>query len=252
MINFKKLKFYVLLILAIISVLIFVFPFFGGYNPENYRAMLESFRIPQLLYMGWVALATATTLPISAAMVAGIAYFSFSRAMLYSCIAIVSASIATYYVAKFLGKGFVREDYQIKSKKKIHLFNQLMHEHSRAYAILLSFVYVFPSNLSFMLAGITGIPFLQFIAIVVLGNISTAFAVGLIILGVLNLNVTYVLGGAAFLLAINIIPIVTYYPQMKKLVLLVFNEKAYHRFIEAEKVVVKLEKIEKKIRKRIK
>lgn len=257
MINFKKLRFYALVGLAIASIIIALYPFFGGYSTEYYKAMLESYGIPQIVYLGWVILATATTLPISAAMVAGIAYFSFTEAMLLTCAGVLIGAISTFYVARFLGKEFVQEDYEIKSKTKMHIFNELMHKSSTAYVALLACVYAFPSNLAYMIAAVTGMAFWRMIIIVIIGNLGTVLAVGGIILGVLEYNVAYVLGGAAFLLIVNIVPITMYYEEMKKLVVLVFSRKAYERLEKVEELEKKVEEdvekaekiIEKDVRK---
>jgi uncharacterized membrane protein YdjX (TVP38/TMEM64 family) len=242
MINFKKLKFYTLLLLVIISLTIVIFPFFSGYDPAYYKALLDYFNIPQFIYLGWVILATATTLPISAAMVAGIVYFSFSEAMLLTVMGVLIGTISTFYASRWLGKEFVQEDFNIKGKTKLHIFNELMHKSSFAYVTLLTCVYAFPSNLAYMIAGVTGMSFWQMLVIVIIGNLSTVFAVGVIILGVLNTNISYVLGGAALLLVVNIMPITMYYKEMKKLVVLIFSKKAYQRLEKIEKLEKRLEK----------
>jgi len=240
MIKLKRIRFYIFLILAVLSLVIVVFPFFGNYNVAYYRQLLEYFSIPELVYVGWIILATATTMPISAAMVAGIIFFSFAKAIMLTFFGVIIGAVGTYYLSMILGKGFVEEDYNIKGKTKMHIFNELMHKHSVAYCILLAAVYIFPSNLAYMIAGLTGLSLMQLLSIVFLGNLTTVFATGLILFGIISQNITYFAIGAAALVTINTIPVIFYYKEIKKLILLVYSRKAYER-------LVKIEKIEKKI-----
>jgi len=244
MIDIKRIRFHIFLILAVISLVIAIFPFFGNYNVAYYRQLLDFFSIPELVYVGWIILATATTMPISAAMVAGIIFFSFAKAMVLTVFGVIIGAVGTYYLSIILGKGFVEEDYNIKGKTKMHIFNELMHEHSVAYCILLAAVYIFPSNLAYMIAGLTGLSLMQLLLIVFLGNITTVFATGLILFGLINSNMTHSIIGFVLLIIINIIPVIFYYKEMKKLILLFYNRKAYER-------LVKIEKIEKEIAKDI-
>ncbi|MCX8158989.1 MAG: VTT domain-containing protein [Candidatus Pacearchaeota archaeon] len=252
MINFKKLKFYTFLLLAFLSLIVVVYPFFRGYDVIYYKNLLEYFNIPELIYLGWIVLATATTMPISAPMVAGIIYFSFDKALLLTFVGIITGAIGVFYISKYLGKDFVKENYGIKSKTKIHLFNELMHKHSLAYVVLITCVYAFPSNLAYMIAGVTETSLLKLVIIVLIGHVGTAFAVGALVFGGLNSNITYILIGVAYLALINIIPIGLYHKEMKKLVLLIYNKKAYERFVKMEKLEKKIEKEVEKTEKKIK
>jgi uncharacterized membrane protein YdjX (TVP38/TMEM64 family) len=252
MIDLKKLKFIVLAVLAVISLTLFVVPTIFGLDVEVFRGVLETYGVPQLIYVAWIILATVTTLPVSAAMIAGIIYFSFVDAMILTCVGMLIGAIGTFYVSRWLGKDFVKVDYKIKGRTKLHIFNELVHKHSLAYVVLLAFIYAFPSNLAYMIAGVTEVTLFQLVCIVALGNLGTAFGVGGIILGVLQSNISYIIAGALLLAAINILPLFRYYKEMKKLVLLVFSRKAYERFEKLEKAEKKLIKFERKIGKGIK
>lgn len=242
MIDFKKIKFYIFLFLGFASLIVFIIPVMYGFDAAYARSVLESYGIPQLIYVAWMALATATTLPISVVMIAGIIYFSFWRAMIWTFIGILIGTMGLYAISRWLGRDFLMEEANIKGRKKVHLLNQLIHAHSRAYTVLLSFLYPFPSNLGFMIAGASGMGFWEALVIAVLGNLGTAFGVGLIILGAIIPSSLHLAAGIALILLINVIPVILYHRQLKKVVVLVFSEKAYKRLEKAEKFVEKIEK----------
>ena len=251
MIDLKKLKFIVLAVLAVISLTLFIVPTIFGLDVEVFRGVLETYGVPQLIYVAWIILATVTTLPVSAAMIAGIIYFLFVDAMILTCVGMLIGAIGTFYVSRWLGKDFVKVDYKIKGRTKLHIFNELVHKHSLAYVVLLAFIYAFPSNLAYMIAGVTEVTLFQLVCIVALGNLGTAFGVGGIILGVLQNNISYIIAGVLLIAVINIVPLFRYYKEMKKLVLLVFSRKAYERFEKLEKAEKKLIKFEHRVEKEI-
>jgi uncharacterized membrane protein YdjX (TVP38/TMEM64 family) len=237
--NVKKLKFYILVVLAAISILLVLFSSIIGYNPERFKFILETYGVPQLLYILWIILATATTLPISVVMIAGIVYFSFFNAMLYTFIGMLIGAVGTFYASRWLGHDFVRQAAGIKGQGRIHIFNQLIHRHSLAYVVLLAFIYAFPSNLGFMIAGVTDVRLRDVLWITVLGLFTTGLGIGWLILGGLNGSLTYILLGAALLLAVNLIPLVMYWSHLKRIIILAYSEKAYKKFVKTEKTIEK-------------
>ncbi len=220
MVNVKKIKFYVFVTLAAASLAFFLLAVKLGYNSTRYLAAFEGYNVPQLLYIGWIILAVATTLPISAVLFAGILYFSFIWAMIYAFIGILLGAVITFYLARWLGEDYVRDEYKSKDKGKMHALNVLIQKNSKAYVILLAFIYIFPTNLAYMIAGVTNMTLGQVVLITVLGNITTVLGVGMIFIGILNFNLIYIIGGAVILLLVNMLPILWYYKELKKLIVL--------------------------------
>lgn len=212
----KKIKFYIFIFLAVASLGLVLAALLLGYDITHYLTGLEGYKIPQLLYIGWITLAVATTLPISAVLFAGILYFSFKWAMLYAFAGIIIGAVVTFYLARWLGEDYVESEYKSKHKGKMHKLNVLLQESSRAYVVLLAFIYIFPTNLAYMIAGLTDMKLREVVIITVLGNVSTVFGVGLIFLGILGTSFTYIISGAVILLLVNLAPILWYYPEMKK------------------------------------
>ena len=235
--NIKKLKFYILVVLSALSLVLILFSTILGYNPDRFSFILQTYGVPELLFISWVILATATTLPVSAVMIAGIIYFSFFYAMAYTFIGMLIGSIGTFYASRWLGKDFVKEAVGLKGKGRIHILNQLIHKHSLAYVILLAFVYAFPSNLAYMIGGVTDIKFKDMLLIIIFGNLTTALGVGWIILGAVNSGLEFILGGAALILIVNVIPLAMYWGHLRKLVVLAYSEKAYRKLVRAEKMI---------------
>lgn len=221
MVNIKKIKFYILLVLMIASLLVVLGAFRHGYDVSHYFDALEGYKIPELLYVGWIVLAVATTLPISAIIFAGILQFTFMWAMIYAFIGIIIGAVATFYLSRWLGEDYVKTEYKSKHRGKMHRLNILLQKNSRAYVILLAFIYIFPTNLAYMLAGVTNMKLREVVLITVLGNVSTALGVGMIFLGVLKLSPSYATGGIIILIIVNIIPILLYYEKLKELIKLV-------------------------------
>jgi uncharacterized membrane protein YdjX (TVP38/TMEM64 family) len=237
--DFKKFKFYVLVILAFLSIVLVLFSTVLGFNPESFKFILETYGVPQLLYILWIILATATTLPISVVMIAGVFYFSFFNAMLYTFIGMLIGAVGTFYASRWLGHEFVRQAAGIKGQGRIHIFNQLIHQHSLAYVVLLAFIYAFPSNLGFMIAGVTDVRLREVLWITVLGLFTTGLGVGWLILGGLNGNITHIILGAVLLLVVNLVPLAIYWSHLKRIIILAYSEKAYKKFVKTEKTIKK-------------
>ena len=218
MIGIKKIKFYIFLALMIISFALFLVFIFTGYDSQHFLMTLESYGVPELLYTAWIILAVATTLPISAVIFAGIVYFTFFKAMIYAFIGILLGAVITFYLSRWLGRDYIKSEYNTKGKGKLAAINRIIQKNSVAYVVVLAFVYIFPTNLAYMIAGVTDMTLGQVVLITVLGNITTTLGVGAISLGILGSNITYIIGGAAILAIINIVPILIYYKQMKELI----------------------------------
>ena len=209
--------------LGVFSLAFFALPYITGFNAQSLVQSFENYGVPQLLYIGWMILAVATTLPISAVMFAGILYFSFSIAMIYTFIGVILGAVITFYMARWLGKDYIKQEYKSKDKGKLHEINVLIQKKPLPYVVLLSFVYIFPTNLAFMIAGVTDMTLLQVVILTVLGNITTTAAVGLISLGIINSNISYLILGIIIIAIINISPIVYYWKETKEVFVHLFR-----------------------------
>jgi len=114
MVNYKKIKFYILVIMILASLSLFLFADKLGLDQKLSAGNLENNLPSVIIYLAWMTFASATTLPISLVLIPGILLFSFQWAIILSFIGIVLGALIIYYLTIFLGKDFV-EDWEALS-----------------------------------------------------------------------------------------------------------------------------------------
>ena len=219
MISSKKIKFFVFIIFFLSTLLLFFFAGAVHYNSESITGFLKAYgSFAVIIYMLLIALASATTLPITLVLIPGVIIFSFINSLIYAMFGIILGAIFTYFFSRYTGKDFLNE-YAEKRKK----LKNLIEKNSLPIVMILNFVYFFPSNLAHITAGITGLKFSKILIATIAGNFFNIFAILLIILGFYSSNNPYIFAGITILAASSLVPFIVYRKKVLSLIELVYE-----------------------------
>ena len=233
----NKTKFIIFLIIAVISLAVVVFVGILNYNVSSVKSLILSYKsFSILIYIILIAIAAATTLPITATLIAGMLVFSFTESLLYAFLGIYIGAFVMYIISLKTGRGALME-YSHLGKGKLKVLNMLIHENSFSLVLFLNFVYFFPSNLAHMIAGATNLDFKRFSFATIIGNFSNTFSVALLIFGLINMNYNYVITAIIFLILITGIPLYVYRRHFRDIIVIAFSKKAWKSFKKIEKAI---------------
>ena len=234
-----RIKFFMFFLFAILAMILFIFASYLGYTPNSiYNLFQTNSYYSILVYILLIAIASATTLPISAVLIPGVILFGFFYTILFAIIGILFGALFTYSMTKHFGMDFVQEYSELRGGK-IKILKKLIEEKSLKLILLFNFVYFIPSNLAHMVGGLTKIKLWKFLVITAFGNLPNSFAFCLITYGVYYASPINIISGLIILVLSAIIPIYFYREHLKEIVILVFSEKVYKKFKRAEKELEK-------------
>lgn len=239
----KKIKFILFIIFAVLSLVVVFFAGYLKWDIDVIKNLISMYYLLSILiYIILVAIAAATTLPISVIVAAGILIFSFPVAVLYAFIGILIGAYFVFLITRYSGKEFFKEYSRLKGGK-LKAFNILLESNAFSFLMLLNFVYFFPSNLAHMVAGITNTKFSKFLFATAAGNFPNTFAVALFIEGLYKTNNIYIIISVCILILATAIPLYIYRKHMKDVIVLAFDYETYKKMKKAEKIIEKTEKI---------
>lgn len=222
MLNIKKLRFAVFLIFIILTLALFLFAGAINYNTTSITNLLENYSsLAVIAYIFLIALAGATTLPITAVLIPGVIIFSWLNSLIYAMLGIMIGAFFTYFFSKYTGKDFLDE--YSNERKKIKALKNMVEENAYELVIILNFVYFFPSNLAHIVAGITNLKFSKFLFATIAGSFMNTFAVILVIQGFYVSNILYVILGIVIIFISSSIPFIVYRKKAKYLISLIYN-----------------------------
>lgn len=231
-----KIRFVIFLAIIIISVIIVLFAGILHYNVESVKNLISNYySISIIIYVVLIAIAAATTLPITVTLIAGILLFSFWAALFYAFLGVYLGALVMYLFSRLTGRGIL-ENYA--KGRKLKALTKLIHGDKFGIVLLLNLVYFFPSNLAHIIAGITKLDFWKFSLATIIGNYPNVFAVALLTQGALIISARYIILSVIILTLVTAIPLYIYRRHMRDMLLLGFSYKTY----------LKIKKIEKKFK----
>lgn len=237
--KYRKIKAIIFIMLIVVSISAFLFADYLNYDTQTIKSLISQNYYPSvLIFLILIILATITTLPISAASIPGVLVFSIVNTIFYVMVGIVIGAFLLYYLSKWSGRKFINEYAELKGGR-LKAFNELIHKNSFRFVILLNFVYFFPSNLAHMVAGITNLKISKFLFATIVGNFINTFSVILLIFGIINKNTTHIILGVLILSLPTILVIYIFRHDIKDIIILSFNEKAYKKLSKFSKSIKK-------------
>lgn len=239
MVNLRKIKGWLFLSFVILSLVLVAFAGFLNYTTEDIQNLMMGYRnLALFIYIVLIAIAAATTLPISAVLAAGIFIFSFFEAVLLAFIGIIAGALFIFYLSRKTGYDSFKYYANLKHEK-LKALRELLKENAFNIVMLFNFVYFFPSNLAYIVAGITGMKMRKFLFAAIIGNFPNFIAFAMLIYGSYYQNYYLVTIAIIVLVLASGIPLYVYRRHMKDIVVLAFSYKAYKRMKRAEKFVEK-------------
>jgi len=237
-VNIKKIKFYILLFMIVVSLSLYLFANELGINQSLVAGELENSPASILVYILWIILANLTTLPVTFILIPGIFLFSFKYVILFSYIGIIFGASITYYLSMYLGKDFV-DDYTSVNGTKIRILKEMVNKNPFQILIVLNCFYFFPSTLSYVAAGVTKTNFWKFISAVIIGNFLNFFFLGVLILGIYEGNNYYIYTSLTALILVSLAPLIIYRKYIKEIIIVTFSKEAYKKFEQYERFIKK-------------
>jgi len=237
--EYRKIKSIIFILIAVFSVIAFFFADYLNYDTQTIKSLIsQNYYLSVFIFLILIIVAAITTLPISAASIPGVLVFSFVNTLFYVMIGIVTGASLLYYLSKKLGRDFIKEYSDLKGGR-LKAFNELLHENSFRFVILLNFVYFFPSNLAHMVAGITNLKISKFLFATIVGNFLNSFSIILLIFGIINKNTIYIFLGVLVLALTTLTSLYIFRRDIKDILILSFSEKAYKKLSKISKSLKK-------------
>jgi len=178
----NKNKFYILALLVIFSALVSVF---SGYFSPQISFLEPIFSIsPSLTALIYVLVFIALTtfsFSVTAMTASGVLFFTGPEVVFYSLIGIMGSSIIDFYIAKKLGRNYVRKKLGRK-KGKLAKFGNVVEKNTFKTIFILSTIFFVPPTIPNFLGGVIDIKFREYVLATFLGNApNTVFTVYLIL-----------------------------------------------------------------------
>ena len=111
-------KFIIFLTVTVLSLALVLFVGILHYNVESIKNLISNYySLSIIIYILLIAIAAATTLPITVTLIVGILFFSFGIAILYAFLGVYLGALFMYLFSRLTGRGIL-EYYARGSKLK--------------------------------------------------------------------------------------------------------------------------------------
>lgn len=185
--NNKK-KFYLFALLVIFSALVAVF---SGYFSPKIPLLEPIFSISPsltaLIYVLVFITLTTFSFSVTAVTASGILFFTGPEVVFYSLIGIMGSSIIDFYIAKKLGRTYVRSRIA-RRRGKLARLDKVVEKNTFKTILILSTIFFVPPTIPNFLGGIINIKFRDYVLATFLGNMPNTILTVYLILGLINSN----------------------------------------------------------------
>ncbi len=217
-----KSRFGFLITFIIISVIVAVS---SGYF-TSLQSYLESFvsanpSIAALIYNLIFIASTTFSFSVTVMTSIGVLFFSIPAVITYSIIGIMASSIIDFYIARKLGKKYVK-NYLEKRGGRLEKFDKIIEKNTFKTTLLLSAIYFVPPAIPNFLGGIININLKEYAIATFIGNIPNTILTVYLVHGILYSNTTQVYISSIGLALISILSLFFYKGEIKELILISF------------------------------
>jgi uncharacterized membrane protein YdjX (TVP38/TMEM64 family) len=219
--NSRK-KFWLFVIFLIISIIIASLSGVYGLN-ERFVDYLFSFNenLAGLIYTSLFIILTSFSFSVSVMTSLGVLFFPFYKILFYAMIGILGSSIIDFYIARKLGKDYVKR-YIDKKGGRIENFEEVIEKNNFKTIFILSAIFFIPPTIPNFLGGVMKINLKGYFIATFLGNLPNTFFTILLIRGILDLNEFYVYISIISLFLISLIALFFYKGEIRELVKISF------------------------------
>ena len=210
----SKRKFFILISLVVVSILIFSF---SGYFGFNLSYIVNFFLFNRVLAAFVYTVLSSILLIFSFSSIAltgfGGLLFSWQEVLIYSMIGLMIASIVHFYTAKHLGKSYVQS--YLKKKEKIERIDDIIEKNTFKTIVVLNSIFLVPPIVCNFIGGVINIDFKKFLVATFLGNICNTFFTVYLINGLLYSNTLQIYISIAGLIATTLVALLFYTGELK-------------------------------------
>jgi len=168
----------------------------------------------------FIALATFS-FSVSVMTSLGAVFFSIPEIIIYAMIGIMGSSIIDFYIARKLGRGYVR-NYIEKRGGKLEKFDEIIEKDTFKTTMILSAIFFVPPTIPNLLGGIMKINLKNYSIATFLGNIPNTIFTVLLINGFLYSNTLQIYTSIIALVMITVISLYFYKGEIRDIIKLSF------------------------------
>lgn len=202
--NIVKLKFYILILLVLISIITSIVLHAEGYNFREIIAKVYNYKFFSIAYISLFLISSFFPLPFLTFI--GAAIFPFWEVLLYSLIGNMFAMTITFYLVRWLGRDYVQQ-----FEKKYEKLKQLdLHFEKRGFwdVMLLRFFFIIPPEAVSFFSGLSKMRFKDYFLASLIGTIPLVIASILLVQSRLSHNLLLFIISIILLILMLILPVV--------------------------------------------
>lgn len=217
----RKRKFALFVIFIIISLIVAVLSQYYSFNSylESFVSLNHS--LATLIYTIIFIILAIFFFSITVIISVGSLFFSTSEMLVYSMTAIMISAIVHFYIARNLGKEYVRKKIEERGGK-IEKFDKILERESIKTVLILSAIYFVPPLIPNLLGGIMKINLKNYSLAIFAGNLPNTFFTIYLVKGLLYSNISQIYVSIAGLMGITLISLFFYKGQIKDILRLSF------------------------------
>ena len=158
----------------------------------------------------------------------GALFFPANESIFYSIIGILGSSIIIFFVARRLGRDYVR-NYVEKKGGKLEKFDKIIEHNTFKTILILSAIFFVNPMIPNLLGGIIKINFRNYIIATFIGNLPNTIFTVLLVKGVVYSNIVYVYISSIGLISVTLIALYFYKGELIDIIELSLPRR-YHKY----------------------
>ena len=219
--NSKK-RFSLFVIFAVICLLVAVFSWYFGLDLNSIESFVSTnFILSVIVYNLLFITLTSFSFSVSVMTSLGVLLFSIYLVIIFSMIGIMGSSIIDFYIARKLGKEYVK-NYLEKRGGKLEKFDEIVEKNTFKTTLLLSAIFFVPPTIPNLLGGVIKINLKNYSIATFLGNLPNTILTVYLVHGILYSNISQIYTSIIGLILITIIALYFYKGEIKSILRLSF------------------------------
>jgi uncharacterized membrane protein YdjX (TVP38/TMEM64 family) len=218
--NRRKFAFFVGFL--VISLIVAIFSGIFGFNLSSLEKLVSAnYAISVIVYLLLFVVLIAFSFSTTAMLFAGFVFFSIPILLLCAMIGIMGGAITHYFIAKKLGKYYVRS-YLERRGGNLEKFDEIIEKHNFKTIFILSAAFIVPPLIPNLLGGIMKINLKKFSIATFFGNLPNTIFTVYFIRGVIYSNALDIYVSVAGIAIVTIVALYFYKGELKSIFRLSF------------------------------
>jgi len=218
----SKERFALFLVFVVISLFVAIFSGYFGLNFSSIGSFVSiNHNLAILIYNILFITLTSFSFSVSVMTGVGVLFFSWQEVLVYAMIGIMGSSIIDFYIARKLGRSYVR-NYIEQRGGKLEKFDEIVEKDTFKTILILSAIFFVPPTIPNFLGGIIKINLKNYCISTFLGNFPNTFFTVYLIKGLLSSNLLQIYFSIAGLIAVTLIALYFYKGEIRHILILSF------------------------------